>query len=307
MVSPGKLRILVELARLGTLRAVADLLAYSPSSVSWQLAELEREAGVPLVTRVGRRLALTEAGTWLAQTGARILDDLDSLEHSLAHYQDDPAGPIRLAVFPTAGHDLVVPMLQDMSRRYPRIDVSVVEREPAQAVTDLATHDVDVAVACEYSLAPLRVDGSLVKSGLLTEEVFLALRSGDPLVSGNDDIPVSALEDRIWLAGEPGSDDTVLAERLCALGGYHPLIKHAILDYRLMLALVAAGFGIGFVPQMALGQAPPGVTFRRCRDARLWRHVLLVNRSGADKHPALQAIAAALRASIPGAQPPSES
>ena len=60
-----RLRLLLELSRRGTVAAVADALDYSPSSVSVQLAELEREAGVKLLRRVGRNVALTpRAGGW---------------------------------------------------------------------------------------------------------------------------------------------------------------------------------------------------------------------------------------------------
>ena len=61
-----RLRLLYELSRLGTVAAVAQALAYSPSSVSVQLAELEREAGAKLLRRAGRRLELTAAGQRLA-------------------------------------------------------------------------------------------------------------------------------------------------------------------------------------------------------------------------------------------------
>ena len=61
-----RLRLLYELSRLGTVASVAEALAYSPSSVSVQLAELEREAGTKLLRRVGRRVELTAAGHRLA-------------------------------------------------------------------------------------------------------------------------------------------------------------------------------------------------------------------------------------------------
>jgi DNA-binding transcriptional LysR family regulator len=54
-----RLRLLHEFSRCGTVAAVAEALSYSPSSVSVQLAELEREAGVKLLRRTGRTLELT--------------------------------------------------------------------------------------------------------------------------------------------------------------------------------------------------------------------------------------------------------
>src|SRR6476661_9647330 len=68
-----RLRLLLELSRRGTLAAVADTLDYSPSSISVQLAELEREVGVKLLRRVGRNVQLTPAGWRLAEYAEQAL------------------------------------------------------------------------------------------------------------------------------------------------------------------------------------------------------------------------------------------
>ncbi|WP_205625621.1 helix-turn-helix domain-containing protein [Actinomadura atramentaria] len=59
MLDLHRLRLLRELKHRGTLAAVAEALAYSPSSISQQLSVLEREAGVRLLEPVGRRVRLT--------------------------------------------------------------------------------------------------------------------------------------------------------------------------------------------------------------------------------------------------------
>ncbi|MFD0537791.1 LysR family transcriptional regulator [Actinomadura luteofluorescens] len=55
MLDLGRLRVLRELKLRGTLAAVADSLGYTPSAVSQQLAQLQRDIGVPVVERAGRR------------------------------------------------------------------------------------------------------------------------------------------------------------------------------------------------------------------------------------------------------------
>src|ERR1700742_200815 len=62
MMELRRLRLLHELTRRGTIAAVAEALAYSPSSVSVQLAELEREAGASLLEPDGRDLQRTAGG-----------------------------------------------------------------------------------------------------------------------------------------------------------------------------------------------------------------------------------------------------
>jgi DNA-binding transcriptional LysR family regulator len=65
MLDLRRLRLLRELARLGTVTAVADALAYSPSAVSQQLAALEKETGARLLVPSGRRVRLTPEATLL--------------------------------------------------------------------------------------------------------------------------------------------------------------------------------------------------------------------------------------------------
>ena len=72
----------MELRQLETFRAVARELSFSraaaglgyvQSSVSAQVAALERELGVPLFDRLGRRIALTEAGAVMLDYAERLL------------------------------------------------------------------------------------------------------------------------------------------------------------------------------------------------------------------------------------------
>ncbi|MEU8615310.1 LysR family transcriptional regulator, partial [Actinoplanes sp. NPDC048791] len=68
-----RLRLLVELSRLGSMRAVADELHITTSTVSQQLAVLAREAGAVLIEPDGRRVRLTPAGQRLAGHAVTIL------------------------------------------------------------------------------------------------------------------------------------------------------------------------------------------------------------------------------------------
>ena len=68
--------MLSALDRLGTIAAVAGELHLTAPGISMQLSALERELGVALTERQGRRLALTPAGCVLAEHGHEILDRL---------------------------------------------------------------------------------------------------------------------------------------------------------------------------------------------------------------------------------------
>src|SRR5689334_8877114 len=107
MLDVRRLRLLCDLAHLGTIAAVARAHSYTPSAVSQQLAALEREAGVPLLARTGRRVTLTPAGQILARHAARVLAALEEAGAALASAGTGPTGPLRIGAFPSAVRTLL--------------------------------------------------------------------------------------------------------------------------------------------------------------------------------------------------------
>lgn len=85
-----RLRLLLALSRLGSMRAVADTHHLTTSTVSQQLAALARDTGVQLIEPDGRRVRLTPAGRRLAEHAVEILAGVDAALHDL-----DP-GPSRV-------------------------------------------------------------------------------------------------------------------------------------------------------------------------------------------------------------------
>ena len=84
MLDPRRLAVLREFAARGTIAGAADALAFTPSAVSQQLAQLQREAGVELFRKVGRRLELTDAGRTLVARADELLSHLEAIDAELA-------------------------------------------------------------------------------------------------------------------------------------------------------------------------------------------------------------------------------
>ena len=100
MLDVRRLRLLRELAARRTVTAVAEALSYTPSAVSQQLAALERDAGVPLIERVGRGVQLTEAGRRLVVHADAVIARLEAAEADLARAAGDGRGPRARRVLP---------------------------------------------------------------------------------------------------------------------------------------------------------------------------------------------------------------
>jgi DNA-binding transcriptional LysR family regulator len=289
MLDVRRLRLLRELDRLGTIAAVAQAFSYTPSAVSQQLGALEREAGVPLIRHVGRRVALTPAGADLAARTEPVLALLEEASAALAATRSELAGELRIGAFPTAVRTLLPSALVTLAAAHPRLELLVTELDPADVPDALRAGALDLALVHEYDYVPAEPDPALDTEPLLTETIFLASSAdrpagGDGALRGCAQLP--------WVAASPGTLCYLMTVRLCQAAGFTPRIRHHADDFATVLALVAAGQGVALVPQLALPDEPPGVVLTALEARRRTR---IACRSGAAGHPSIAAGAAALR------------
>src|ERR1700722_15839738 len=174
MLDVRRLRLLLELARRGTVTAVAEALAYTPSAVSQQLAPLEREAGVPLLSRAGRRVALTPAGTVLAGYAESVFAVLEEASAALAATRASLAAPPRTGALPTAPRVILPPALIALGRDHPALELMVTELDPVDVPDALRSGALDVALSFAYDYVPTAPDPALDTEPLLEEVVYLA-------------------------------------------------------------------------------------------------------------------------------------
>jgi len=293
MIDVRRLRLLLELNRRGTITAVADALAYTPSAVSQQLAALEREAGVPLLERTGRRVALTPAGGVLARYAESVLAVLEEASAAVAATRDSLHGPLRIGAFPTAARTILPAALVALGRDHPAVELMVTELDPVAVPDALRAGALDVALTFTYDYVPTPPDPALDTEPLLDETVYLA--TADPLRTG-----IADWRDAPWIAGSPDTLCHTLVVRACQASGFTPRIRHYADDFATVLALVAAGQGVSLIPQLGATDAPPAVTLTPLT-AR--RRTGIAYRRGTRHHPVVAAFAAAIRQSAASCVP----
>jgi len=153
MLDVTRLRVLVAVARHGSVTAAAHALNYAQPSVSHHLARLEAETGTKLVQRAGRGIRLTDAGRLLADRATEVLGRLDAAENELAVFAGLRAGRLRLAAFPSALSTIVPPAAAILRDRHPSVDLRLTEAEPPEALRMLRAGYVDVALVFRHETA----------------------------------------------------------------------------------------------------------------------------------------------------------
>ncbi|RUL79970.1 LysR family transcriptional regulator [Dyella choica] len=293
MIDLVRLRLFRELSRLGTMTAVAESLALTSSAVSQHLAILEREAGVRLLERVGRRVRLTPDGERLAEHADVILRAVEKAELDLRGATTKPVGRLVIACFATYAVAHLLPALFRVRAQCPELDVVFHEMEPDDALVALRDGRCLLAVTFAYSLVPKPNDDSLIVEELFREPVLLAFPHSKARKRSTIDLGAFAQDD--WIVGSRQLDDRLLAERACAAAGFVPRIVHAVDDYDLVLKMVEAGLGVGFVPRLALDRSSKvNVGIGTPKDHALVRIVQAVTRPGIAASPAIRLLLAEL-------------
>ncbi|MFD3685058.1 LysR family transcriptional regulator [Nocardiopsis sp. NPDC058631] len=272
-----RLRLLVELERLGTMAAVSEVTGMSTSAVSKHFAVLEKEAGVPLLAPDGRRVRLTPAGLRLSE---HAVDILARVEAARAEFEGEgePVGRVELVMY-TSAAPVVLPALRALRRDHPGIEVHLTEYESEQALTLLQAGGADLGVVYQYSLLPRDFPGTLTVRPIGREDLLLSQPS-----EGADSRTLTRrrlreLSGAAWIASPYRGDEEALVQRMCADAGFTPRIAHRVDTLELFEELVAAGVGIGVVPRLA------AVTRRGVAHAPLGelggvREVFLAGRTG---------------------------
>ncbi|MFF0457449.1 LysR family transcriptional regulator [Nocardia africana] len=295
MLDVRRLRLLRELAHRRTIAAVAEAMSYTPSAVSQQLTALEREAGVTLLERSGRRVTLTAAACRLVEHTESVLAILEQAEAELA--TAELTGALHIGAFPTAVQRILPHALVSLSRAHPRVELHVTELDPAAVPAALRAGTLDIALIQEYDYVPAEPEAGLETEPFLEEPVYLAARTTQPL---------SAYRDAAWISGTPGTLCHTMTVRACEAAGFVPHIRHRSDDFGTVLALVAAGQGVAFIPQLAIPLHPEtDTTPVELTPLPIRRRTRIAYRAGTRTHPTISAARTALHATT-GTIPPVE-
>jgi DNA-binding transcriptional LysR family regulator len=293
MLSPRRLLVLREFVAQGTIAGAAEALSFTPSAVSQQLAQLQREAGVDLFRRSGRRLELTDAGRMLAERAGGVLGELEALEAGLASLAGEVRGLVRLASFQTATRALVMPALPRLAAAHPALRVELIELEAEESLPVLARGGVDIAIAEEYEHAPRPHQPELHRDDLEPDELVLTLPRG--LLAGDGPVALGSLRDVPWATARPGTHYADMFVRACRAAGFEPVIHHRVNDIRMLLDLVAVAGVAALLPSLGRPEDDPRVEVRPLAGGRISRALFVATRAADRARPSTAAVVDAIR------------
>ena len=295
MLDVRRLRVLREVARRGSLAAAADVLSYTPSAISQQIAALEREAGVRLLERRARGVVLTEAGQVLVEHADVILGRLEAAETALAALAELRRGHLRMASFATAGASVLPRAVDTFRARHPAVELTVGQASPMQSVERLRTGRLDLALTVD--LDPRPAEGVEVIH-LFDDPVQLALHRDHPL-AGKPDLRLEDLAEETWIDVPRTTSGGQVLMRACTAAGFVPRVRFESDDYAVIQRLVGAGAGVALLPELAFSPAHPAVVLRSLGAHVPSRTIQAATRAERFRSPAAAAMLEILREQRP--------
>lgn len=140
------IRVFMEVVRAGSMAAATSLLRMDHSTISRRISRLEREAGVPLFDRAGRRLSLTSEGEKLALAAEKLESIIIRDVMSLSADREHITGHVRIGTTAEFGGHYLAPRLNELTAAHPDLEIELVA---VSRTLSLTAREVDVLVTLD--------------------------------------------------------------------------------------------------------------------------------------------------------------
>lgn len=276
----------VTIAEEKSFSKAAEKLHLAQPSLSQQIAKLEKELDVILFERSTSSIRLTDAGERFFTSALRILDGVEQLRKEMQDVAALTKGGLTLGSLPMTGAHILPLLLPEFAKRYPGIDVRLIE-EATRSLEQLTARGT-----AEMSLLTLPVqDANLEWEELLDEEICLAVPPTHEL-AGRREVKMRELDEEPFIMLKKGQGFRQVVERWCMEAGFAPRIVFESSNIETVQSLVAAGMGVAFVPRLLAHKYPrnrTGPAYVRLTEPRPYRTLVLAFRRGRYRSRAAQA------------------
>ena len=240
-----EIRTFVAVASLGTVSRAAETLHITQPALSRQLANLEDELGLKLFDRAGRRLLLTSEGAQLLQQCRGLLSYSSSLREQANALKRGDAGMLRVAASPHLIEGLFPDFLGDYAKRYPNVQVRLVEAIGPQVMGMLERGEIHVAQSVARALSP---DERRFGVFPLAPMEMLAACHPSLALGKNGAVEIRALAPYPLLQA---TDDFAMRrsfDSACSLAGFTPNYVLECRSPHALLAMAQSGHGVAIIP-----------------------------------------------------------
>lgn len=236
----------VQIAKEHNFSRAAEKLHIAQPSLSQQLSKLEKEIGVLLFHRNTSSVELTHAGSLFVNKAQQILGMVEGLRQEMEDISQMKKGRLIVGSMPITGATIMPLVLPIFQKRYPQIEVTLIEETSANLEGLTASGETDISLL----MLPLQQE-TLVYETIYDEEIVIAVPPTHELAARESTIiDISELSNEPFIALKRGQGLRKMTNELCEDAGFVPRVVFESSNMETVLSLVAAGMGVAFVPSM---------------------------------------------------------
>lgn len=242
-----ELEYLVAVAEHRHFGRAAEAAFVTQPTLSMQLKKLERELGVELVERNPGNVLLTEPGRRVVERAQLILAEVDNIRGIARQSADPESGTLRMGLFPTLAPYLLPHVVPELHRRFPHLELLLVEEKTEVVHRRLRDGRLDVG------LMALPVDDDQLHAEVLFAEDFvLAVPADHRLAAADGPVDPSVLATEHVLLLEEGHCLRQQALDVCHIAGATERTGFRATSLETLRQMVAAGVGVTLLPRLAV-------------------------------------------------------
>ncbi len=241
-----ELKTFLQVAKQSSFCKAADVLGYSQAAVTIQIKSLERDLGVQLFDRIGKRISLTHAGTTFYQYALNVIRDLNHVKGMLSE-SAQLQGMLVIGTIESVCSSLLPPLAAEFHRLYPNVALKIVVDTPNVLLSMLNANTLDLV----YFLDRRIYDAKWIKVLEQPEAVIFAASTRFPL-AGKKQLSIDEVIAQPMLLTEyNASYRLALEQRLAAAGkSIRPFLE--IGDTGFIVTLLRDNAGISFLPEFTV-------------------------------------------------------
>lgn len=246
-----QLRYFVAVAEERSFSRAAAREHVAQPSLSQQIQKLEAEMEHRLFDRLSRSVVVTEAGKCLFDYARKILVEIAEARRCLDDLKQDVAGRLAIGAIPTIAPYVLPGLLSKFQKRYPKVDLEIIEDTTDRLAQQLEDGTLDIAITSTCHQSPA------LEPHLLGKEALLLLVPNNDRLAGKKKIKWSDLKSQRFLLLHEVNCLSAQIGELLARHNLQPELAVRGAQLATIAEMVATGMGVSLVPQMMIEREIP--------------------------------------------------
>jgi DNA-binding transcriptional LysR family regulator len=243
-VELNQLEYFKVLAHINHFTQAAQSISVSQPALSRSIAKLEKELGVPLFNRVGKKIKLTQYGQTFLIHVERALQEIANGKQALVNLSEPDQGVVSLSFLHSLGSYLVPVLLSNFKKKYPKIQFNLNQNNSALLTNELIDGDTDLCLC-----STLMTTETLGWVSLCSEELFVIVPSKHPLAKRKS-IRLEEIVHEPFITFKPMYGLRLLGDQFFKTASIRPKITFEGDEIMTVASLVAANLGVALIPHI---------------------------------------------------------